>query len=217
MTELLARVRDLFVAPAAHRAARPRTARPIPSVALLCRPVDALATGGALALGLARDTRARRAVVATWRAGPEAAAAIRAPAAPEARRLVQALEAHGIDAEASGRLARVALPDEPEAALAAGARCAAVAAAPTVLALAGPRDEVLDRLIAAQDLVVVAQATGSDERLAALAVESVASLGVPTLACPVVGRGRGRMLAATGLAAPRGATSALAPALEAAR
>jgi len=217
VTELLARVRDLFVAPASTAAAARSAPPPVPSVALLCRPADALATGAALALALARDTRARRALVATWRAGPDAANAVRAPAVPEARRLVQALSAHGLEAEASGRLARTVLPEEPEAALAAGARAAAVAAAPTVLGLAGPRDEVLDRLIAAQDLVVVARAAGGDEQLAALAVESVAALGVPAVACAPLGRGRGRMLATAGLAAPRAAAAALAPAVEAAR
>lgn len=219
MTELLARVRDLFVAPAQARrgAAAARVAPPVPSVALLCRPADALATGGALALALARDASLRRALVGTWRAGPEAANALRAPAVPEARRLVQALAAHGVEAEASGRLARTVLPDEPEAALATGARAAAVATAPTVLALAGPRDAVLDRLIAAQDLVVVAQPSGADGRLAALALESVGALGVPAVACaPPVGA-RGRTLAAAGVAASRAAAAALAPAVEAAR
>jgi hypothetical protein len=219
VTELLARVRDRFIAPAQARSgvAAARAAPPVPSVALLCRPADALATGGALALALARDAGARRALVGTWRAGPDATNALRAPAVPEARRLVQALAAHGVEAEASGRLARAVLPDEPEAALAAGARAAAVATAPTVLALAGPRDAVLDRLLAAQDLVVVAQPSGADGRLAALALESVGTLGVPAVACaPVVGA-RGRMLAAAGVAAPRAAAAALAPAVEAAR
>ena len=217
MTELLARVRDLFVAPASTAATVRSAPPPVPSVALLCRPADALATGAALALALARDARARRALVATWRAGPEAANAVRAPAVPEARRLAHALAAHGLEAEASGRLARTVLPEEPGAALAAGARAAAVAAAPTVLALAGPRGEVLDRLIAAQDLVVVAQAPGADGHLAALAIESVAALGVPAVACAPIGHGRGRMLAAAGLIAPRAAAAALAPAVEAAR
>jgi hypothetical protein len=219
MTELLARVRDLFVAPAptGSGTAAARAAPPVPSVALLCRPADALSTGGALALALARDARARRALVGMWRAGPGAATALRAPAVPEARRLVHALAAHGVEAEASGRLARAVLPDEPEAALATGARAAAVAAAPTVLALAGPRDAVLDRLLAAQDLVVVAQPAGADRTLAALALESVSALGVPVVACvPALGA-RGRMLAAAGLIAPRAAAAGLAPAVEAAR
>jgi hypothetical protein len=219
VTEFLARVRDLFVAPspAPSGAAAARAAPPVPSVALLCRPADALATGGALALALARDAGARRALVGTWRAGPEAANALRAPAGREARRLVHALAAHGVEAEASGRLARAVLPDEPEAALVAGARAAAVAASPTVLALCGPRDAVLDRLLAAQDLVVVAQPSGTDERLAVLALESVGALGVPAVACaPAVGARR-RALAAAGVVAPRAAAAALAPAVEAAR
>jgi hypothetical protein len=186
-------------------------------VALLCRPADALPTGGALALALARDGGARRALVATWRAGPDAANALRAPAVPDARRLVQALAAHGVEAEASGRLARAVLPDEPEAVLATGARAAAVAAAPTVLALAGPRDAVLDRLLAAQDLVVVARPSGAEGRLAELALASLSALGVPAVVCAPAAGARGRMLAATGVAAPRAVAAALAPAVESAR
>jgi hypothetical protein len=186
-------------------------------VALLCRPADALATGGALVLALARDAGARRGLVATWRAGSATANALRAPAVPEARRLVHALAAHGVEAEASGRLARAVLPEEPEAALAAGARAAAVAAAPTVLALAGPRDAMLDRLLAAQDLVVVAQPAGADGRLAALALESLGALGVPAVACaPAVGSGA-RVLAAAGVVTPRATAAGLARAVEAAR
>ena len=109
------------------------------------------------------------------------------------------------------------LPEEPEAALAAGARAAAVAAAPTVLALAGPRDPMLDRLIAAQDMVVIAQRGAVDAELSSLAVESVAGLGVPVLACEPATGARFRALAGAGVAAPRAAAARLAPVLEAVR
>ena len=215
---MLSRLSALFLAPPPRAASAPvARARPVPSVALLCRPEDALPTGGALALALARDARARRALVAVWRGGPPAAEAVRAPAVPEARRLVHALAAHGLEAEATGRLARVLLPDEPEAALAAGARAAAVAAAPTVLALAGPRDAVLDRLIAAQDLAVVARSRDHDAVVAALAVASIAALGVPAVACEPAAGARSRALAAAGVSASRGLAARLAPAVEAVR
>ena len=217
MSELLARVCALFVSPAPRGAARPARAAPVPSVALLCRPEDALPTGGALALALAREARTRRALVGVWRAGPRAAEPVRAPALAEARRLVHALAAHSLEAEASGRLARLLLPDEPEPALAAGARAAAVAAAPTVLALAGPRDPVLDRLIAAQDLAVVAQRSDGNADMVRLALESLADLGVPVVACEPPAGACARTLAAAGVCASRAIAGRLAPAVEAAR
>jgi hypothetical protein len=72
-------------------------------------------------------------------------------------------------------------------------------------------------LLAAQDLVVVAQPSGADGRLTALALESVGALGVPAVACALAVGARGRMLAAAGVAAPRAAAAGLAPAVEAAR
>ena len=66
---MLARVRALFLAPA-PASARSLHATVAPSVAVLCRPEDALATGGALALALARDARVGRALVGVWREEP---------------------------------------------------------------------------------------------------------------------------------------------------
>lgn len=218
MTELLSRVCSLFVAPAATAAGRPvARAVPVPSVALLCRPAAASWTASALALALARDAGAHRAVAALWGTDDGFETALRAPAAPDARRLVAALRAHGLTAEASGRLARVVLPAEPEAAMAGGARAAAIAGAPTVLALAGPREPVLDRLIAAQDLTVVAGGQEDDDALLALAAESVGALGVPVVACRPAAGPRTRALTTAGLAVPRTLGTALAPAVEAAR
>src|SRR5207247_10410562 len=70
MSELLARVCALFLTPAPRVGAGPSArAAPVPSVALLCRPEDALPTAGALALSLARESRIGRALVGVWRAG----------------------------------------------------------------------------------------------------------------------------------------------------
>jgi hypothetical protein len=220
MQELLARVRALFVVPAvpAVPASRP-VARfaPAPAVALLCQPRHALAGGAALALTLARDAQAGKALVCVWRAAEGDVPGLRVPATRPARRLVSSLAAHGLEAVASGRLARLPLPEDPGAAAAVAARATAVAAAPTVLALAGPRSAVLDRVLAAQDLVVVSTSAMAGAALADLARESVAELGVPAVACELSAGPRARAIAAAGLAAPGVLRSAFAPAVEAVR
>jgi hypothetical protein len=76
---------------------------------------------------------------------------------------------------------------------------------------------VLDRLLAAQDLVVVATGTVGGAALAELARDSVAELGVPAVACELSAGPRARAIAAAGLAAPGVLRSALAPAVEAVR
>jgi hypothetical protein len=217
MQDLLARVRALFVVPAVP-AARPGVRfAPARAVALLCQPRHALAGGAALALALARDAEAGRALVCVWRAAERDVPGLRVPATRPARRLVTSLAAHGLEAEATGRLARLLLPDEPGAAAAGAARATAVAAAPTVLALAGPRSAVLDRVLAAQDLVVVSTSAVGGAALADLARESIAELGVPAVACKLPASARSRAIAAAGLAAPGVLRNAFAPAVEAVR
>jgi hypothetical protein len=217
MGELLARVCALFVMPAAPSPAVAARFAPAPSVALLCAPRDALPAGAALALALARASGSSRALVCLWRARPPEAVAWRAPAPRASRQLVASLAAHGFDAQASGRLVRVTLPEDAAPAAAAAARAGAVAAAPVVVALAGPRTAALDRMLAAQDLVVVVRSPRGDAVLAELACESVAELGVRTVACKLSIGTRARVLAAAGIAAPAALRSALEPALEAVR
>jgi hypothetical protein len=213
VNEVLARVRSVFVAPAAPAWPVTRPA-PTPNVALLCPPADALAAGALLALALARARGAAAGLLCLWRAGERGVPAWTVPAFRAPRQLVAALGVHGLDAEAGGRLVRVCLPEEPEAAFALATRAASVAAVPAVVALAGPRTPALDRLLIAQDLVVVAHRPEADSALAELACQGLAELSVPSIACPVAAGLRGRALAAAGVAV--GAGSALfAPALEA--
>jgi hypothetical protein len=214
MNELLARVWSLFVTPAAPRPRSVARATPAPSVALLCPPADALAGGALLAFALARACRASAALVCLWRAGERAIPAWTVPALPGARRVLGALAAHQLDAEAGGRLVRLALPEDPEAAFAAATRAAAVAAVPAVAALAGPRTPALDQLLVAADLVVVGHRPDADPALTELACESLASLRVPAQACPMAPRARGRALAAAGIVTGAG-HSAFGAALEA--
>lgn len=213
MNELLARISSLFVTPAPR--ARP-VARlgPAPSVAVLCSPVDALAAGALLSLALARTHNAGSGLLCLWRAGERAVPTWSAPALRGARRVVAALAAHDLDAEAGGRLVRLCLPEEPEAAFAVATRAAAVSAVPAVTALAGPRTPALDQLLMAQDLVVVVHRPDADRALAELACEGLASLRVPAVTCPVAPRARGRTLAAAGIAG-LAARPAVAPVMEA--
>lgn len=213
MNELLARVWSLFITPAprARPVARPT---PVPSVALLCSPVDALAAGALLALLLARARDAGSGLLCLWRAGERSVPTWSVPALPGARRVVAALAAHDLDAEAGGRLVRLCLPEEPEAAFAVATRAAAVAAVPAVTALAGPRTPALDQLLVAQDVVVVAHRPDADRALTELACRGLTSLRVPAVACPVARGARGRTLAAAGIATPAG-RPAFGPVLEA--
>lgn len=212
MNELLARVWSLFVTPAPTQRARPLVRFvPAPTIALLCSPVDALPAGALLALALARARNAGTALLALWQPGEAAVPAWSAPALRGARRVVAALAVHDLDAEAGGRLVRLCLPEEPEAAFAVATRAAAVSAVPTVTALAGPRTPALDQLLVSQDLVVVAHRPDADPALPELACQGLASLRVPCVACPVAAGAGGRALAAAGIA-----TGAARPAFAAA-
>jgi hypothetical protein len=172
----------------------------VPSVALLCAPVDALGTGALLALGLAHAHRAPAGLLCLWGAGEHAVPAWTVPAFPGARRVLGALATHGLDAQASGRLVRLALPDDPEAALAAATRSGAVAGVPTVAVLSAPRTPALDQLLVAQDLAVVAQRADADPALGRLARQSLASLRVPAVTCPFTPGLCARALAPAGIA-----------------
>ena len=98
-----------------------------------------------------------------------------------------------------------------EAAAEAQRVIAAAGAAPTVLALAGPRAAAFDDLLASQDLVVVAVAPGSDPALALLAVAGL-ERGV---ACEVPPAHPGRSLAAAGVLLLPSARRALSAPVEA--
>jgi len=181
------------------------------SVALLAPAGDAPALAAGLALALARRERAATAVVCVWSLAP-ARALWRAPALPAAARLVRALAARGHAASGSGRLVVVRLSARCEDAAAEVLRVTAAAgAAPTVLALAGPRAAAFDALLQAQDLVVIAVAPGADPALARLAVAGLER----AVTCEVPPAHPGRSLAAAGVALLPSARRALAVPVEA--
>ncbi len=210
MTGLLHRLGSAFVAPDADRAERSSVAAAAPSIAILCRPADAAAIGGAAALELARASRASHAVVCLWGAAPAAA---RAPASPAARRAASLLRERGHAAVATGRVVRVRLADGPEEAAAEATRAAAACAkTPIALVLAGPREASVDALLPRHDRVLVASA-GPDVATADLAATMLAA-SVPTRTIAVPPAPAARFAAATGVAASRAMREALAPALE---
>jgi hypothetical protein len=190
MTMLRALV-EHFVAPA-QDAVRPApvptelavtavTAVP-PGVGVLCGPRHAVAAGSAVALRLAQRHRARAAVVAVWPA--ERPGVPGAPPAREARRVATALGSRDLATHVAGRVVLTALPGDQHDAAAAAERAFAVAAhLPTVLVLAGPREEPLDALLRARDLVLVADDLG--DAVAALALDVLRRQGVPAQPCTV--------------------------------
>ena len=176
MNELLGRLSAVFVEPASTTSRPLRPAGVAPAVALLCRPVDAVALGSAVALAAARRGRSSIGVAALWRPGTSTGFGVAAPPAHRARRLVRSLQARDLRASAAGRLVRVELPADPEAAIAAAARAEATTDAPMVVVVAGPREAAMDRLLAEHDLLLVA-AREQSRPLVELAEASLARLG----------------------------------------
>jgi hypothetical protein len=184
----LDRIAATFVAPGENVSAE-TSAIAMPQVAVLCAPADVWVVGGAAAL-----SHAGVAVVAGWGAPLPSG---RAPGTPSAQRLAAALAARGHTASASGRLVRVALDGSGAEITAEIARLAAAAdPAPCVAALAGPRDERVDALLAAQDRVLV----HAPDDLADIAVESVAPLAPARRLELGAAPATARALAASGLA-----------------
>ncbi|MEA2179100.1 MAG: hypothetical protein QOG77_2397, partial [Solirubrobacteraceae bacterium] len=220
---LLHAVREHFLAPAGAGAAAsasppaavPRAAAAPPrasAVAVLCRERDAPVMGASVGAELARHEGARAVLVCLW--GGRAPGS-RLPATAAARRLARTLAARGQVATASGRLVWAPAGDA-----AAAGRALAAAPGPSVLVVAGPRDERMDALLRAQDHVVVADAGG--EGVAALACARLTAEGVVATRCPVPSGAarRAALLGAhvppdvrAGLAAERGQATILLVAL----
>jgi hypothetical protein len=195
---------------ATPRAATASTAAPA-AVALLCAADDARALGVAAASLLGRRSGAGCGLACIWTAPePHRHPDPQAPASRAARRLTAALAGRGLDAQACGRAATVALPADPAHAVAAAARAAAAAGdAPVVLALGGPRAAAFDELLAEQDRLVVVTPPGGDATIGPLAL---AGLPVATGRVHTIGLSRaGRALAAAGLAVPARLRDALDP------
>jgi hypothetical protein len=202
MPELLARLSSVFVEPAPRRVGRPAPAsRLVPEVALLCPPEDAAALGSAVALSLARRAKAPIALLLLWRPGWPSASALGAPSGRRGRALAASLRSRGLGATASGRLVRVELSDDPDAAVAAAARATAATDAPAAFACAGPRTDALDELLRNQDLVLLAAAE-PEGPLVELALDRIAELGAPVAAIRAGLPPVSRALALAGLTPP---------------
>lgn len=212
-------------------AGHPSAAAPPPvRAAVLGGPAAAPAVAAALATALRGVDRCPAAAVAVW-APPRAAdlapplpapvgeAAPAAPAWPSmpatlaAARLAARLTTRGLPAAARGRLAWLSLAEHPVAAALTARRASGALQVPLVLALAGPRSEVLEGLLEEQDLVVVV-ATDPDGALARIAV---ASSPVPAVACRPCATGPARMAALAGLTGRRGLAEPVRDAIDALR
>lgn len=137
------------------------------------------------------------------------AAAPRAPATPGAARAAAWLRDRGHSVTACGRLVRLA--GDPADVM----RAAAVAGVPAVVAVGMPRGEPVDRLLAAQDAVLVA--TGGDRAgLVPLALAGLAPLGIPRAVAPAAPDAVSTALAVAGIAVRGRWAAGLRAALESA-
>jgi len=156
------------------------------------RPLRAAVLGGPahvppVAAACAGELRARAgsgsALVCLWRPGGEALRDDEDPASPAgattpaARRVAAALEAEGLRATACGRLAWLALPDDPPEAAPVLRRGLAVAAVPVVIAVAGPRPAAFEPVLATADLALAVLPADAEEPLRALALASLPGAG----------------------------------------
>ena len=117
------------------------------------------------------------------------------PATFAASRLAVRLSARGLAATPRGRLAWLQLAPHPVAAALAVRRLAAAVEVPVVVALAGPRNPVLEGILREQDLVVIV----TPDPGGALARLAVSTSEVPAVACAPLA-GPARLLAGAGLA-----------------
>lgn len=221
MTPMAERVRALFVSPAAPieapatwtpPAAAKSSAGEVPSerfdaarmrvarrglLTIVLEPSGAAApVGAAVANELRCRARARTALLIVW--APSGVPAAAAPAWPAARRLAERLEAGGSSAVARGRLVRVDLPPDPEA---AAARIPELIAgdAPAVLVLAGPRPATFDQVLAAARLVVLVTDADRPPAVEELAVEELAHRGARVSIMAPMGSATARVVAGAGL------------------
>ncbi|MFN8173987.1 MAG: hypothetical protein U0T02_02865 [Solirubrobacteraceae bacterium] len=195
MSVLSRRLLEAFVEPAhaGGTAPRPVPSRALPAatVAVLGSPEAVAATAAATALLLAVRGPGLLAIV-----GATAPARLPSPPTPAAARAAARLRDRGHDALAAGRLVRLAAePVEVP-------RAAAVLGGPCVTAAAAPRDTVLDRLLGAQDAVLVV-AGESSIGLVAPVLAGLEPLGVPCAAAPVAPDAVSASLALAGIAVRR--------------
>jgi hypothetical protein len=189
VTALIRRLGAFLLEPADPSAAPP--SGPTPSSPPV-RPLRAAVLGTAghvppVAAACAGELRARAgsgaALVCLWRPGGEAPRDEEDPASPAgattpaARRAAAALEAERLRATACGRLAWLALPDDPADAAPVLRRGLAVAAVPVVIAIAGPRPAAFEPVLATADLALAVLPADAAEPLRELALASLPGAG----------------------------------------
>ncbi len=215
MSPLGRRLIEMFVAPprsgqdrssrGAARHSPPAVASPRPTAVAVIGARDAVTvTAAGVALVLAG-----RGPAVLGHVGGEIPP-LRAPAIPAATRAATRLRERGHDAAAAGRLVHAAgTPTDVVRAIAA-------AGVPAAVAVSTPRDGEVDRLLRAQDAVLVAVASG-DAGLGPLALAGLLALEVPAAVAPERPDPAAVALALAGLAVRGGWARGLRDALEAAR
>ena len=209
MSGVLERATGFFLAPATAERTGAAALSPAVRAVVLGAPADAGPLAAALALSLRAAVRAPAALVAVWEPGAGDAGA-RHAATRAAGRLATRLSAHDLPATAGGRLARLALPADPAAAVAAVRRASAMVEAPLVTALTGARPAELDDLVAEHDVAVVV--ADPDSPLARAALARLSAHAVAARACAPLGRVLPRRLALAGVSSTRLDIPGLAPA-----
>jgi hypothetical protein len=184
------------------------TPAPLAALSPLVRPavLGTAATAPPLAAAVALACRCRvrvsTALVALWPADGAPGAIRSGPALPGAAALAARLHRRDLPVTSRGRLVWLALAiDAEEAATMLRHAEAAAGDVPTVLAVARPRDENVDELLAGRDLLVVA--ADADSALASAALADAAALGLNIHAAPPQPPGPARVATLAGLRGPR--------------
>ena len=186
------------------RVAPPATGEvPLSRVAVLGPAAAVPPLAAAVALNCRARARVPSALVALWRAPDAAGPPSRpgGPVLPGAAALAARLSRRDLPVVARGRLAWLALPAGCDDALPMLRRAEAAAGdLPVVLALARPRDEAIDAVLAERELLIVAAEPGCP--LARVAEADACALGVPVRAWPPLPPGAARIAALAGLRGP---------------
>jgi hypothetical protein len=147
---------------------------------VLGSPADVPAVAAACAGELRARHRAAAGIVCLWRPGGDAPAAdddggdgAVSPAGattPGARRVAAALASEGLRTTACGRLVWLALPDPAAEAAVVLRRALVLARVPVAIAVAGPRPEALEPILATADVAVAVLPADAGEPLRDLAL-----------------------------------------------
>jgi hypothetical protein len=155
-----------------------------PAAAVLGTPAAVVPMAAACAGELRARTGTAAALLCVWRPAPPpatdeaegSAPPAQSPAGattPGARRLAARLTVHDLPATACGRLAWLALDPDPVPAASRVGRCIALAEAPVVLAIAGPRPAAFEPLLAGFDVALAVLAPDVDPALRDLALATL--------------------------------------------